>query len=63
MGDYPDRPAGLDQAHRELDSAVAAAYGWPEDIPEQDALRELLELNAEADQGGAGVGPKSVEGT
>jgi hypothetical protein len=24
---------------------VAAAYGWPADIPEEDALARLLELN------------------
>jgi hypothetical protein len=41
------RPAWLDNAHRELDAAVAAAYGWPEDIGEEDALARLLELNRE----------------
>jgi hypothetical protein len=28
-----------------LDRAVAAAYGWPEDIAIEDALARLLDLN------------------
>ena len=28
-----------------LDAAVAAAYGWPGDITDDDARRELLDLN------------------
>jgi len=44
---YNERPAWLDNAHRELDAAVAAAYGWPSDISEEDALARLLELNRE----------------
>lgn len=44
---YNERPAWLDNAHRELDRAVAAAYGWPEDIAEDDALARLLDLNRE----------------
>ena len=44
---YNERPAWLDNAHRELDAAVAAAYGWPADISEEDALARLLELNRE----------------
>lgn len=31
--------------HADLDAAVAAAYGWPADITDDEALRELLELN------------------
>ncbi|MGA9623329.1 MAG: hypothetical protein WBQ65_02575 [Bryobacteraceae bacterium] len=42
---YNQRPAWLAQAHERLDSAVAAAYGWPSNIGEEDALRKLLELN------------------
>ena len=30
---YNERPAWLDNAHRDLDAAVAAAYGWPEVVP------------------------------
>ena len=31
--------------HETLDEAVAAAYGWPADISDEDILRELLTLN------------------
>jgi type II restriction/modification system DNA methylase subunit YeeA len=44
---YNARPAWLDNAHRDLDAAVAAAYGWPADIAEDDALARLLALNLE----------------
>ena len=44
---YNERPAWLDNAHRELDAAVAAAYRWPVDIGDEDALALLLELNRE----------------
>lgn len=37
--------AWLDALHAELDAAVAAAYGWPADIPTEDALSRLLTLN------------------
>jgi hypothetical protein len=30
---------------RTADAAVAAAYGWPADIAEDDALARLLALN------------------
>ena len=41
------RPEGawLDALHAKLDAAVAAAYGWPADINEPDALAALLALN------------------
>jgi hypothetical protein len=39
------RPQWLADAHRDLDTAVAAAYGWASDISEEDALAKLLELN------------------
>ena len=42
---YNQRPQWLANAHADLDSAVAAAYGWPADISEEDALAELLEMN------------------
>ena len=44
---YNQRPAWLDHAHRDLDAAVAAAYGWPADIGEDEALARLLALNLE----------------
>ncbi|WP_254453548.1 DNA methyltransferase [Siccirubricoccus sp. G192] len=37
--------AWLDGLHATLDAAVAAAYGWPADIPEAEALARLLALN------------------
>lgn len=42
---YNQRPAWLDNAHRALDVAVAAAYGWEADISDDEILRRLLELN------------------
>jgi len=42
---YNQRPQWLTDAHRDLDAAVAAAYGWQADISEMDALAKLLELN------------------
>ncbi len=44
---YNQRPAWLDHLHRELDAAVAAAYGWPEEMGDEEILRRLLELNQE----------------
>jgi hypothetical protein len=46
------RPAWLDHAHRELDAAVAAAYGWPADLADDAILKRLFELNQE--RAGAG---------
>lgn len=42
---YGDQPEWLVLAHRTLDQAVAALYGWPSDITDEDALKRLLELN------------------
>lgn len=42
---YNERPTWLANAHRDLDAAVAAAYGWPDNISENDFLALLLELN------------------
>jgi type II restriction/modification system DNA methylase subunit YeeA len=42
---YNQYPQWLFEAHRDLDAAVAAAYGWASDISEEDALAKLLELN------------------
>ncbi len=49
---YNERPAWLDNAHRDLDAAVAAAYGWPADLSEEDALARLLALNLERSANG-----------
>jgi type II restriction/modification system DNA methylase subunit YeeA len=42
---YNERPSWLQNAHAELDRAVASAYGWPEDISTEEALAKLLALN------------------
>ena len=42
---YNERPAWLDLAHRKLDAAVAAAYGWPADLSDEAMLERLLGLN------------------
>jgi hypothetical protein len=45
---YNARPAWLDQAHKELDAAVAASYGWEDyspAMPDDEILRRLLEIN------------------
>ena len=44
---YNERPTWLDNAHRELDEAVAAAYGWPSDLDDDEILRRLFEINQE----------------
>ena len=58
---YNARPTWLDNAHRKLDAAVFAAYGWPadpsttlrqaqddssgHDLPDEEILARLLALN------------------
>ena len=47
---YNARPAWLDNAHKALDAAVAAAYGWTDytaEMPDEEILRRLLKLNLE----------------
>ena len=44
---YNERPAWLDLAHKKLDAAVAAAYGWPADLTDELILERLLALNLE----------------
>ncbi len=44
---YNQRPTWLINAHRALDEAVAAAYGWSADLSDDEVLRRLLELNRE----------------
>ncbi len=44
---YNARPAWLANAHRALDAAVAAAYGWPADLADDEVLARLLALNLE----------------
>jgi hypothetical protein len=42
---YNVRPTWLDNAHRALDVAVTAAYGWSADLRDEDVLSRLLDLN------------------
>lgn len=45
---YNERPQWLQNAHRELDMAVAHAYGWTDytpDMPDDEILKRLLALN------------------
>ena len=45
---YNQRPAWLDAAHKDLDTAVAAAYGWADytpQMPDEEILKRLLALN------------------
>jgi hypothetical protein len=42
---YNERPAWLDLAHKKLDATVAAAYGWPADLSDEQILERLLALN------------------
>jgi type II restriction/modification system DNA methylase subunit YeeA len=44
---YNARPTWLDLVHKKLDAAVAAAYGWPADLSDDEILARLLALNLE----------------
>jgi hypothetical protein len=44
---YNQRPTWLDLAHQKLDAAVLSAYGWPEDLSDEEILERLLKLNLE----------------
>lgn len=47
---YNQRPAWLDAAHKSLDAAVAAAYGWTDytaAMTDEEILKRLLALNLE----------------
>jgi type II restriction/modification system DNA methylase subunit YeeA len=44
---YNQRPQWLEDAHRALDKAVLAAYGWPEDLSDTEILERQLALNRE----------------
>ncbi|MEI7729903.1 MAG: DNA methyltransferase [Verrucomicrobiota bacterium] len=44
---YNERPMWLDLAHKKLDAVVAAAYGWPADLTDEQILERLLALNLE----------------
>jgi len=42
---YNQQPAWLDLAHQSLDDAVASAYGWPADLPDNEVLERLFALD------------------
>jgi type II restriction/modification system DNA methylase subunit YeeA len=44
---YNKRPKWLENAHRKLDEAVFAAYGWPASLIDAELLERLLALNRE----------------
>lgn len=44
---YNEWPTWLDIAHTKLDDAVLAAYGWPDDLTDEEILAKLLSLNQE----------------
>ncbi len=44
---YNERPTWLDNAHRDLDAAVAHAYGWSPALSDDEMLTKLLALNLE----------------
>ncbi len=44
---YNDPPTWLLLAHKRLDEAVSAAYGWPADLTDGEIIARLLELNLE----------------
>ena len=44
---YNARPSWLVDAHRKLDAAVFAAYGWPDTLTDAELLEQLLALNHE----------------
>ena len=44
---YNERPTWLDLAHKKLDEAVFAAYGWKPELTDDEILERLLSLNLE----------------
>lgn len=44
---YNKRPDWLDLAHKRLNTAVFDAYGWPQDLSDDEILARLLALNLE----------------
>jgi hypothetical protein len=44
---YNKHPSWLNLAHKKLDAAVLAAYGWPEGLSDDEILERLLKLNLE----------------
>ncbi len=46
---YDQRPTWLVLVHQKLDSAVFAAYGWPDSLTDEEILERLLTLNLRRD--------------
>jgi hypothetical protein len=44
---YNERPAWPSQAYKKLDAAVAAAYGWPADLSDEQMSEGLLAQSLE----------------
>lgn len=56
---YNARPTWLDLAHKKLDEAVFAAYGWSPSLSDEEILAKLLALNLErAAEEAKGAGKK-----
>ena len=58
---YNLRPAWLTMVHRQLDAAVATAYGWADytpATPDEEILKRLLALNLERANSAAGQDTK-----
>jgi type II restriction/modification system DNA methylase subunit YeeA len=49
---YNERPAWLAHLHERLDAAVAAAYGWPANLSDDEVLARLFALNQERAKAG-----------
>lgn len=49
---YNDPPTWLLNAHKELDDAVAEAYGWPTDLTDDEILEKLFALNQQRAKAG-----------
>jgi type II restriction/modification system DNA methylase subunit YeeA len=54
---YNARPTWLLNAHRQLDEAVFAAYGWPSSLTDEEILGRLLELNLTRSGAASGAAP------
>lgn len=50
---YNENPTWLKNAHKELDDAVAEAYGWPADLTDDEILEKLFVLNQQRSKAGA----------
>lgn len=59
---YDESPQWLVDAHRELDEAVFAAYGWPTGLSDDELLARLLALNLERAAAQGATADKRVAG-